>query len=112
MIETFTPAGFAARLGETFRIHPPGLDQAPLEACLVDVAPAPGTVREGPPVSQSAPGNAVWRTPFAIVLRGPHTPVLPQRTYELSHPALGTFGLFLVPIGPDATGMRYEAVFG
>ncbi len=112
MIETFTPAVFAGRLGESFRIHPPGSDQPPLVARLVDVAPTPGTGGGGPPVGQRAPGDVARRTPFAVVLRGPHAPVLPQRTYQLSHPALGTFALFLVPIGPDAEGMRYEAVFG
>jgi hypothetical protein len=33
--------------------------------------------------------------------------VLAQGTYRLSHPQLGEFELFLVPLGPD----RYEAAF-
>jgi hypothetical protein len=36
---------------------------------------------------------------------------LEQRIYAVHHPALGAFDLFLVPIGPDGEGMRYEAVF-
>jgi hypothetical protein len=37
--------------------------------------------------------------------------VLPQAIYSLEHRTLGTLALFLVPLGPAATGMIYEAVF-
>jgi hypothetical protein len=36
---------------------------------------------------------------------------LRQRTCALENVAIGNFGLLLVPIEPDAQGMRYEAVF-
>jgi hypothetical protein len=36
---------------------------------------------------------------------------MPQRIYRLQHEELGQLELFLVPIGPDADGMCYEAVF-
>ena len=29
----------------------------------------------------------------------------------LGHAELGSLGIFLVPVGPDAEGMRYEAIF-
>ena len=51
------------------------------------------------------------REPFSLLFRGPLDVVLPQRIYPLEHPDMGRFELFLVPIGPDAEGMRYEAVF-
>jgi hypothetical protein len=51
------------------------------------------------------------RIPFSLVFRGPRTGILPQRTYRIAHAALGEFPLFLVPIGPDSAGMRYEAAF-
>jgi hypothetical protein len=51
------------------------------------------------------------RAPFSTVFRGPATPILPQRIYRLQHPEIGGFELFLVPIGPDERGMRYEAIF-
>lgn len=35
----------------------------------------------------------------------------PQGCRMLHHPALGTAEIFLVPIGPDGSGMCYEAVF-
>jgi hypothetical protein len=50
-------------------------------------------------------------TPFALVFRGPMQPILPQRLYPLHHHALGAVDIFLVPIGPDDVGQRYEAVF-
>jgi hypothetical protein len=51
------------------------------------------------------------RQPFSIVFRGPSQPVLAQMTYRIEHAVLGSFDLFIVPIGPDEAGMRYEAVF-
>jgi hypothetical protein len=29
----------------------------------------------------------------------------------MEHPEIGVFELFLVPIGPDEKGLRYEAIF-
>jgi hypothetical protein len=34
-----------------------------------------------------------------------------QRIYRIEHHAMGTFELFLVAIGPDGTGMLYQAIF-
>jgi len=36
---------------------------------------------------------------------------LPQRTYDLVHPELGTLQIFIVPLGPQGGEMRYEAIF-
>ncbi len=51
------------------------------------------------------------REPFSLVFRGPAELVLPQAIYRLTHDELGDQEMFLVPIGPDAQGMRYEAIF-
>ena len=48
---------------------------------------------------------------FSLVWRGPRDVRLEQRIYSVRHPALPPLDLFLVCIGPDAEGMRYEAVF-
>lgn len=37
--------------------------------------------------------------------------LLPQSLYRLSHPQMGEFELFLVPITQEADGYRYEAVY-
>jgi hypothetical protein len=56
-------------------------------------------------------GESRPRIPFSLVFRGPLQPVMPQRIYRLELEALGAFDLFLVPIGRDPQGMRYEAIF-
>jgi len=48
---------------------------------------------------------------FALLFRGPTEPLLPQKIYTLTHPKIGTFQLFLVPVGRHARGTSYEAVF-
>ena len=58
-----------------------------------------------------APGPE-FRKPFALTLRNPARNVyLPQGTYRLEHPQMGSLDLFIVPLGPDANGMRYEITF-
>jgi hypothetical protein len=91
VLEDFTLATFADRLGETFRV---GDDPDALEMELVE-----------------ATAGTAGRQ-FSIVFRGQLEPVLPQRIYRFEHEALGTFELFIVPIGPDDSGMQYQAVFG
>ncbi len=51
------------------------------------------------------------RTAFTLLFRGPAEPVLAQQSFQVSHPRLGQFPLFLVPVGADQAGVRYEAVF-
>lgn len=48
---------------------------------------------------------------FSLVWRGPHDATLPQGIYHVTHPSIGPLELFLVCLGPDGQGMRYEAVF-
>ena len=52
-----------------------------------------------------------FRRPFSMVFRGGLDLELAQGIHALEHPALGTLELFLVPIGPDEHGTRFEAVF-
>ncbi|MEZ4729093.1 MAG: hypothetical protein R3E79_18320 [Caldilineaceae bacterium] len=47
---------------------------------------------------------------FSVIFHGPQQPVLPARTYQLSHPSLGRFNLLLTPFERRQTGMRYKAV--
>lgn len=54
---------------------------------------------------------AEGREAFSIVFESVSQQALPQKIYALSHPELGEFELFIVPIGQDANGTRYEAVF-
>jgi hypothetical protein len=48
---------------------------------------------------------------FELIFRGPPDPVLPQATYLMTHPVLGSLEIFIVPIERDASGSTYQAVF-
>ncbi len=56
-------------------------------------------------------GGTLEREPFSIVFRAPADVHVEQRIYAMQHEKMGNFDIFLVPIGPDDKGMRYEAVF-
>ena len=87
---------FAPHVGATFRVQAGDVDvEAELEEATLSRYPGP----EG------------RRPPFALVFRGPPGPALPQQIYTVHHPARGPLEVFLVPIGADATGVRYEAIF-
>lgn len=47
---------------------------------------------------------------FSLVFEGPASPRLSQQIYHFDHNVLGTFDLFIVPIGLSTAGIRYEAV--
>ncbi len=91
-----TKETFAPHLGSRFAL--PLTDGVlELELFAVDALPTP----------PNAP-----RASFALRFRTPAvTGHVPQRIYPLAHPVLGTLEIFLVPLGADAAGMRYEAVF-
>jgi hypothetical protein len=97
-LSTLTQEHFAARMNQVFTID--SGDGARIEAELVEVRPLGETALKS--------GR---RQGFSVLFRGPMEPILPQRVYTLEHPKLGEIQLFLVPIGPDGTGLRYEAVF-
>ena len=97
VLESLTISDFAPRVGELFSIG--GADGVSFEAELVEATPVGEAARPG------------RRVPFSLVFRGPPGVVLPQRIYRVDHPDLGGLDIFLVPIGPDASGMRYQAVF-
>lgn len=101
MIEKLTGADFRPHLNQTFRIHRESSE--PLESKLIEVSDVGPGPREG--------DAGTRRRPFSILLRGPVEPVLRQAIYRIEHAEMGALDLFLVPIGPDNQGMRYEAVF-
>jgi hypothetical protein len=53
------------------------------------------------------------RRPFSLEFTNPKKDAyLAQQIYPLEHEGLGVLDLFIVPLGPDSDGMRYEVVFG
>jgi hypothetical protein len=101
MLESLNITTFAGRVGEVFRLTVD--ERTTISSRLIAVTPASG--------ASSRPTRAGGRTPFSLVFRSPPGGPLPQRIYRLQHEELGALDLFLVPIGPDADGMCYEAVF-
>ena len=102
MLERVTIETFAPLVGDPFTLHVDATRTIDLELIeATDLGDASG----------SAPPAEGHRTPFSIVFRSASNAILPQRIYQLEHAGLGSFEPFLVPIGPDAVGMRYEAVF-
>ena len=64
-------------------------------------------LREASPVGEW-PGG---RRPFRLEFRGPADPLLVQQIHRLEHAGLGALEIFVVPIGRDAGGATYEAIF-
>lgn len=77
----------------------------------VTVAGVTATVELTVESVDNLPPHRLREAPFSLVLAGPRAPVLPQGTYALHHPRLGTIEIFLVPVGQDAQATRYEATF-
>jgi hypothetical protein len=72
----------------------------PIELELVEVA-----------VRQSEANEQAGMERFSTFFYGPGNFFLPQQTYELRHPEMGEMAVFIVPIGADEKGYRYEAIF-
>ena len=51
------------------------------------------------------------RHPFSLFFQGPASFPLTQQIYRLTHESLAAMEIFLVPVGKDANGYLYEAVF-
>lgn len=93
-LETLTAESFSLRMEERFALSIP---EGPIELTLTELeefGPAAG-----------------GRNAFSIRFIGPPRPVLPQAIYRLENEVTGPLDVFLVPLGPNSGGMRYEAVF-
>ena len=102
MLETFTIDTFFGQEGTTFRL--PLTSDEILDATLLQVTA----------LSAKGPGGEALprkRTPFSLIFRVPAFERFEQKIYKMEHPVIGTFDLFLVPIGRDSEGYRCEAIF-
>jgi len=57
------------------------------------------------------PKNPNHNEQFSVVFDCSDIQIFDQGVYRVSHPKLGDFELFLVPIFGDDQGVHYEAVF-
>lgn len=101
MLDRLTQAIFAPLVGKRFVLHE--TDSKTVEIELIQATTLPPHPGRG--------GQLPQREPFSLWFRGPRAVVLPQRIYPLEHESLGRLDIFLVPIGPDEAGQRYEAIF-
>ena len=103
MLETFTVETFLPHVGQPFRVI---VDENwQMITLLSEVSPW------GHEEARSRP-----RVPFSLTFHAKPDAQIPQATYRIENvnpegESLEPFDCFLVPIGPDAGGMRYEAVF-
>ena len=89
---------FSRHLNTKFRVKLESNE--PVELELVEVA-----------VRNTEPNEQAGMERFSTFFYGPANYLLPQQTYELAHHEMGEMYLFIVPIGQDQRGIRYEAVF-
>ena len=93
---------FEGRVGETFELTTAAGEttEVVLSACT-----------EAPHSVPAEWEDTVGRTPFSLLFHDPDASrYAPQQNFTVRHSELGEFELFLVPLGPDDRGMRYEAV--
>jgi hypothetical protein len=96
-LATLTHEQFSALVGSAFQVQ------------LAESTEITFTLAEAKKLSAARPCQ---RAPFSLILR-PADPQFhaPQQIFPLTHPQLGRLEIFMVPIKPDATGARFEAVF-
>jgi len=97
MLERLTCQDFEKRLNQVFRLNFGG------DTIDVKLAQCQRL--------NSGGRNDAGREPFSLIFLGPQKPVLPQQIYEFDFGELGRLEIFIVPIGPDRSGMIYQAVF-
>ena len=96
MLDKLTIESFEPHVGTSFVLH---AENRQIELRLTRAA----KVME----SEAA---RLTRTPFSLFFLAPV--LLPQQIYRLTHDGFAEpLGIFLVPIGRDASGFTHEAVF-
>lgn len=94
MLDHLNSQVFTDQLNTTFLLQVPGAASLPIELFEVSEKDSSAAVEQ-----------------FSLMFRGPLSPFYPQAIYTLEHEKLGKFDLFLVPLGPDSAGMRYQVIF-
>jgi len=98
MSEWQTEEEFRQNLNTKFRLV--AETKTPVELTLVDVESRPSDAHEEAGMER-----------FSVFFKTPLEYLLQQAVYPLSHPQMGQFELFLVPIAQESDGYRYEAVY-
>ena len=98
MSEFQTEEEFRQHLNTPFRLQVNA--PKPIDLTLVGVESRPSDATEEQGMER-----------FSVVFLGSPEFLLPQNTYRLIHPEMGEFDIFLVAIGKETDGYRYEAVY-
>ena len=105
MLEQFTYSTFAPYLGSGFRVY---LDLS--RSVELRLAEATELISPSRSTARGAETGSDGRS-FSLTFLGPRDPLIPQGSYRFCHDQIGTFPLFIVPIGAGAAGVSYQAVF-
>jgi hypothetical protein len=98
MSEFQTEAEFKQHLNTPFRLQVNA--PKPIDLTLVGVESRPSEATEEQGMER-----------FSVFFSGSPEFLLPQSMYRLAHPQMGEFDVFLVAVGQEADGYRYEAVY-
>ena len=98
-LDQLSYTGFSAQVGTLFRLaHGSG----PASLKLVEAKTLPS----------HSPAEDARNEKFSLLFTGSKDRSLAQNTHRFEHPKLGTFEMFIVPIGhQDSSRVYYEAVF-
>lgn len=99
MHDPFTIEAFAPHVGEVFHVIVD--ERQELKVLLTAIEQ----------LSQDERWKARSRVPFSLVFHAAPGSFIPQQIYRIEHPAMEPFDTFLVPLGPDEHGMRFEAIY-
>ena len=98
MLDSLRCSDFEALVGQAFQVQ------------LESLAPIPLTLVSA--TETGAPRAPELRPSFSLIFLGPVSQqYLRQGTYPLAHERLPGLELFLVPLGPQAGRMQYQAIF-
>jgi hypothetical protein len=97
MSDPFTIERFLPHVGEVFHVHLAESREIPI--LLTEIT------------RLATDGSKRLRQPFSLVFHAPSGALLEQQIYRIEKPEMEPFECFLVPIGPDRFGMRFEAVY-
>jgi hypothetical protein len=93
--ELLTLAVFSDKLGHAFVLDEP--EAPPIELKLTEAKPIANYAKAA-------------REPFSLLFTTEGV-LLPQRLYQLRHEALGTLGIFIVPVAQVGGTVTYQAIF-
>lgn len=102
MLEEFTTDTFSGLVGQRFEVVP---DHGhPFVMVLSEC------LQVGAMPSEDL-GLSVRRAPFSLLFHAGRDVVVSQQICRMRNRYLGEFSMFIVPLGADQRGMRYEAIF-